>query len=176
MKQKGCTDGKHLWFKPKGDTHDQSGAKVIKCRHEWHQTGSHVIVEVYGKKFDPTKSTIKANGVKLKVELYFPEEGGFYREEWILAGVYIFCFIFSLFPPTKMSEKLIHYCAMFQIITPEECSVLMTPMKVELKLKKAEPASWKNLALPKDKTDIKKIEEVKNEYSAGVDAVDLSDL
>jgi len=85
--------------------------------------------------------------VKLNVELYFPEEGGYYREEWILAG----------------------------IITPDECSVVMTPMKLELKLKKAEPVSWKNFALKKE--DEKKMEEQpKNEYSAGVDALDLSDL
>lgn len=50
----------------------------------------------------------------------------------------------------------------------------MTPMKLEIKLKKAEPVSWKNLALRKDEE--KKMEPPKNEYSVGVDAVDLTDL
>jgi len=50
MAQKGCTAGSHLWIKPKENSLDKTGAKVIKCRHDWHQTGSHVIVYVYGKK------------------------------------------------------------------------------------------------------------------------------
>lgn len=87
MQQKGCTSGSHLWVKPKENSVDKSGAKVVKCREDWHQTGSQVIVVIYAKKFDPTRSEVKVNGVKLNIELYFPEEGGFFREEWILAGV-----------------------------------------------------------------------------------------
>ncbi|ODN02734.1 Cysteine and histidine-rich domain-containing protein 1 [Orchesella cincta] len=102
------------------NSHDQGGAKVIKCRNDWHQTGSHVIMYIYAKKFDPNRSEVK-------------------------------------------------------IITPEDCSVLMTPMKFEIKLKKAEPVSWKQLALPKEQQIIK-TDEIKNEYSVGVDVLDLSDL
>lgn len=54
--------------------------------------------------------------------------------------------------------------------------MLMTPMKVELKLKKAEPVSWKNLSLPKELINKPVPDQVKDEYSAGVDPLDLSDL
>lgn len=87
MQQKGCTTGSHLWVKPKESTHDVAGAKVVKCRQDWHQTGTHVILVIYAKKFDPNRSDVKVNGVKLSIELYFPEENGYFREEWILAGV-----------------------------------------------------------------------------------------
>lgn len=52
----------------------------------------------------------------------------------------------------------------------------MTPMKLEVKLKKAEPVSWKNLSLPKETVSKKAEEEPKNEYSVGVEPLDLSDL
>lgn len=76
-----------MWIKPKEKTHDQAGDKMVKCRHDWHQTGSQVMVVVYAKKFDPNRSEVKVNGVKLTFDLYFPEEQGYFREEWILGGV-----------------------------------------------------------------------------------------
>lgn len=90
MKQEGCKTGSHLWIKPKDNTEDGEGSK-INCRQDWHQDGSNVILVVYGggKKFDPSKSFVKANPVKLCIELFFPEENGYYREELILAGVSI---------------------------------------------------------------------------------------
>ncbi len=54
----------------------------------------------------------------------------------------------------------------------------MTPMKVEIKLRKAEPVHWTNLNIPEEvlertnKTE-REAEEHKN---VGVDPVDLSDL
>ncbi|ODM86596.1 Cysteine and histidine-rich domain-containing protein [Orchesella cincta] len=148
MNQKGCTAGTHVWIKPKENSHDQGGAKVIKCRNDWHQTGSHVIMYIYAKKFDPNRSEVKVNGVKLQVEIYFPEEDGYFREEWILAGA------------NNNTRRLLS---------------ANDTMKFEIKLKKAEPVSWKQLALPKEQQIIK-TDEIKNEYSVGVDVLDLSDL
>jgi len=151
MKQEGCQTGSHLWIKPK--EHSNSGGSVImNCRHDWHQDGSYVEVVVYGggKKFDPTKSVVRANGVTLSVELFFPEENGFFKQNWILVG----------------------------IISPEESSVLMTPMKIEIKMKKAEPVKWSSLDIPQGKGDriINAENEGEESKNVGVDALDLSDL
>lgn len=96
MKQEGCQQGSHCWIKPKNNEEGEGGTVLVKCRHDWHQDGSfvHVVIYAGGKKFDPECSSVQANGVKLKVELYFPEEHCKYEEEWVLAGV-IFCFHIS---------------------------------------------------------------------------------
>lgn len=89
MKQEGCQTGSHVWVKPKEASEFEGGPKVMKCRHDWHQDGSFVHVVIYGggKKFDPSKSHVQAHGIKLNVELSFPEEHSLYKETWILAGV-----------------------------------------------------------------------------------------
>jgi cysteine/histidine-rich domain-containing protein 1 len=89
LKQEGCQIGSHLWIKPKENTTDGQGSEIIKCRMDWHQDGTHMILVIYagGKKFDPKRSFVKANPVKLDVELCFPEQNGYYREDWVLAGV-----------------------------------------------------------------------------------------
>ncbi len=66
----------------------------------------------------------------------------------------------------------------FQLIDVQQSSVNLAATKVEIKLRKAEPASWKNLivekALPSEnKTDDEKAE---SDLEQRVDAVDLSDL
>lgn len=170
MQQKGCKEGTHNWIKPKDPT-NQSGGKIVKCRHDWHQDGSQVHLVIYAKRFDPSRSEVKANGVKLSVELYFPEEQGHFQEEWILAGVNL-----HLVHPLESRFKLFLFALKSQIIVPEKTSVLMTPMKLEIKLKKAEPVSWKDLALPKGLPITKTEEAPKNDYSTGVDPLDLSDL
>lgn len=98
MKQEGCQTGSHLWVKPSDeDKAGDGGSKMIKCRYDWHQDGSHVHVVVYagGKKFDPSKSHVKVNGVKLCVDLSFPEENSLFQENWILAGVRISTILFD---------------------------------------------------------------------------------
>lgn len=53
----------------------------------------------------------------------------------------------------------------------------MTPMKVEIKLKKAEPVHWANLNV--DELVLQRIDKVEQEAEhkcVGVDPVDLSDL
>jgi hypothetical protein len=52
----------------------------------------------------------------------------------------------------------------------------MTPMKIEVKMKKAEPVKWSGLDIPKSQLEqivLQKDEEIKN---VGVEPVDLSDL
>lgn len=54
----------------------------------------------------------------------------------------------------------------------------MTPMKVEVKLKKAEPVHWTNLNISEESLK-RNIQAEKNEEehkNVGVDPVDLSDL
>jgi len=154
MKQEGCTTGKHLWQKPK-DNNEGGDATNVKCRNDWHQDGkfAHVVVYGGGKKFDPAKSSVKANEVTLATELYFPEENSRYQEKWILAG----------------------------IIVPEESSVFMTPMKLEIKLRKAEVVHWKNLNISEDVHDghrsTQSTATAEEEHkSVGVEPLDLSDL
>lgn len=78
------------------------------------------------------------------------------------AGVYEWIFFFLL-----------------QLIDPAQSSVTLAASKVEIKLRKGEPKSWKNLYIERElpsenKTDDEKAEEV--EMEERVDAIDLSDI
>lgn len=35
--------------------------KKVACRHDWHQTGSNVVVTIYAKNANPEVSTVEAN-------------------------------------------------------------------------------------------------------------------
>lgn len=59
----------------------------MKCRMDWHQTGTHVIISVYAKKYNPALSYVKLNPIHLTVELYFPEENSKYNFDTELRGV-----------------------------------------------------------------------------------------
>ena len=63
---------------------------------DWHQTGTHVIVSVYAKKYDPDSSFVKLNPVHLIVNLYFPEEDSRYNLDIELRGVCTF-FLSSIY-------------------------------------------------------------------------------
>ena len=56
--------------------------------------------------------------------------------------------------------------------------MFMTPMKIEIKLKKAEPVHWSNLNISNEalKSLVENNVEEQNHKSVGVDPVDLSDL
>jgi len=52
----------------------------------------------------------------------------------------------------------------------------MTPMKIEIKMKKAEPVKWASLDIPKSKIQETVAQEEEGIKSVGVEPVDLSDL
>jgi len=93
----------------------------IDTRYDWHQTGSYVAISIYTKGAVPDKSCIEVNPIKLKIFIVY-------------SGDYVF-------------EKEI---VLSEIIEVEKSTVTMSATKVEIKLKKAEPVSWKFLALNKE--------------------------
>lgn len=110
LNQEGCTVGKHLWFKPQNE-------KVL-CRHDFHQAGNNfAILTVYSKNSNPEKTTIKANKIKLEIDVSF--EGG-----------------------NKTFTKSFD---LFGVIKPEESKVEFYGTKVEIKLKKADVVTWPKL-------------------------------
>ncbi|XP_014237634.1 cysteine and histidine-rich domain-containing protein [Trichogramma pretiosum] len=143
MEQKGCTEGSHVWTK-------QTYGKKVNCRLDWHQTATHVIISIFGKKYDPKFSSIKLNPVRLLVDLYFPEESSNYKLDLELQGV----------------------------VVVEQSSVTMLPTKTEIELRKAGPGSWSRLEIPKKNIEGEEIHNTddKEDLSNKVDAVDLSDL
>ncbi|XP_013776520.1 cysteine and histidine-rich domain-containing protein 1-like [Limulus polyphemus] len=102
----------------------------VSCRYDWHQTGSYVVVTVYSKVPNPDLSFVEANPVKLRMYIIFGEEREVFDMELILSGV----------------------------IDVEKSSVIFLGSKVEIKMKKAEPMSWRNLTFPTKKPE--KVEEI----------------
>lgn len=107
-------------------------------------------VAVYGKKYDPSQSTIKLSPVRLALSLYFPEEGGYFNLDVELAGVVD--------------------------VTRSTANMLGT--KLEVHLRKAEPGSWSKLFLPKqvldgNKPELQLPEDLINEDLGNVDLSDL---
>lgn len=146
LAQAGCTSGKHVWFKKV----TESG---VKCRYDWHQTGSHVVVSVFSKKYDPFKSFVKLNPIRLVIHIYFPESDASFDLDLELHGV----------------------------ANVPESSVSMLGTKVEVKLKKAEVGAWKTLDIPRTATTVSTPSS--NEPGCStvscetrVDALDLNDL
>lgn len=66
-----------------------------------------------------------------------------------------------------------------QVVDVLQSSVLYTPTKAEIKLKKAEPMSWSRLEIPRATTtpdvEEKKTKAAEENYPK-VDAIDLSDI
>lgn len=145
LDQAGCSSGKHVWFK-------KESKAGVKCRYDWHQTGSHVVVSVFAKKYDPFKSFVKLNPIRLVIHSYFPESDGSFDLDLELVGV----------------------------VNVDQSSVSMLGTKIEVKLKKAEVGAWKNLNIPKtsvqSETSTDKQEDIPSTLESRVDAVDLSDL
>ncbi|CAL7934163.1 unnamed protein product [Xylocopa violacea] len=142
LEQPGCTQGKHMWISINSN-------KKVKCRMDWHQTGTLVVVSVYAKKYQPDRSTIKLNPIRLTVDLYFIEENSRYNLDLELRGV----------------------------VDVTQSNVNMLPTKVEIKLKKAEPGSWAKLDFPRANIEQPEEDSQNDEnISAKVEAVDLSDL
>jgi len=79
LNQEGCTIGKHLWFKI--DT------EQVECRHDFHQQGSFAILTVYSKNSVPDKTTVKANKIKLEIDISFDAGDKTFKKSFDLFGV-----------------------------------------------------------------------------------------
>ncbi|XP_055697799.1 cysteine and histidine-rich domain-containing protein morgana isoform X3 [Phlebotomus papatasi] len=116
LAQAGCSIGKHKWIAD-GDR------ESIKCRYDWHQTASSVVVAVYAKMYDYSISYVKINPVRLQVCLVFPQQNnGEFNLDLELRG----------------------------IVDVAKSTVDMFSTKVEIKLTKAEPGSWPKLDIPRN--------------------------
>ncbi|XP_069697977.1 cysteine and histidine-rich domain-containing protein morgana isoform X2 [Periplaneta americana] len=145
LEQEGCMIGEHVWVKEKGDD------RQLKCRFDWHQTTSDVVVSVFAKKYAPDSSYVQVNPVRLKVHLFFPEEESVFDLDLELRGV----------------------------VDVLRSSANMFPTKLEVKLRKAEPGSWSKLDIPRPTTEIDNSQSsstTMEQLVPEVDAVDLSDL
>ncbi|XP_031632872.1 cysteine and histidine-rich domain-containing protein [Contarinia nasturtii] len=116
MEQKGCAYGKHKW------TADQN--EEVKCRYDWHQTASNIVIAIYAKMYHYDKSFIKVNPIRLNVCLVFPQQNDAeFKLDLELRG----------------------------IISVPKATVQMFGTKVEITMPKAEPGHWITLDIP-DKT------------------------
>ncbi|XP_046631656.1 cysteine and histidine-rich domain-containing protein 1-like [Daphnia pulicaria] len=152
LDQEGCSTGTHVWKTEK----EEQIKKSVQCRQDWMQTGTHVIVNIYCKKPDPTNESltyVEVNPIRLRVRINLLAGGPSYNSDIELRG----------------------------IIDTVNSSVTYTPNKVEIKLKKAEPMSWNKLDIPRQVPvkavveDEKKKQETE-ENLPKVDVLDLSDL
>ncbi|KRT81557.1 hypothetical protein AMK59_5843 [Oryctes borbonicus] len=144
LNQVGCETGQHVWKK------DEDKSKLVRCRWDFHQTGTHVFVSIYAKNYSPTKSVIKLNPVRLYTNLIFPEE----------------------------SDAVFNLDAELNgIIDVQKSQVNMLGTKVEIKMKKAEPRSWPKLEYPKTSDSKSQTNSPSvNDLTPKVEGVDLEDL
>uniref|UniRef100_A0A3Q0RPN9 Cysteine and histidine-rich domain-containing protein 1 n=1 Tax=Amphilophus citrinellus TaxID=61819 RepID=A0A3Q0RPN9_AMPCI len=115
LSQQGCTTGSHLWKK------NDQGTKVMPCRFDWHQTGSHVIISIYAKCSLPELSYVEANSTMVNIHVVFEGDKEF-EQKISLWGV---------------SDHLV-----------KSSVVNLMAAKMEVSLKKAEPITWARLDLP----------------------------
>ncbi|KAG0726417.1 Cysteine and histidine-rich domain-containing protein [Chionoecetes opilio] len=126
--------------------------KVSSCRYDWHQTASHVCVAIYAKLCDPAATQVQANPIRLNANIVFGDAD-----------------VFTLDVELR------------GLIDVEQSSVSLAATKVEIKLRKAEPCSWRDLIVAKKKAvpSVNKTDDEKAEcgnLEQQVEAVDLSDL
>uniref|UniRef100_A0A336MXP2 CSON008807 protein n=1 Tax=Culicoides sonorensis TaxID=179676 RepID=A0A336MXP2_CULSO len=146
MNQAGCDIGQHKWVK------DGSQAQTVKCRWDWHQTATNVVVSVYAKMYDYKRSLVKLNPIRLLVDLVFPQQN---------------------------DNKFTIDLELRGIVIVEQATVQMLGTKVEICLPKAEPGSWSKLEMPKKKVATKpepKVVEVPKKVEKDDSDVDLDDL
>lgn len=118
MNQAGCETGQHRW------TSDEDESKTVKCRLDWHQTATQVVVTVYAKMCHYSKSTVRLNPIRLAICLVFPQQNNQeYNVDLELRG----------------------------IVDVAKSKVQMFGTKVEITLVKAEPGHWPKLDFPREK-------------------------
>lgn len=110
LNQEGCTVGKHVWFKVQTEN--------VLCKHDFHQAGNNfAILTVYSKNSVPDSTTIKANKIKLDIDITYDGGNKTFKKSFDLFGV----------------------------IKVEESKAEFYGTKVEIKLKKADVVSWPKL-------------------------------
>lgn len=150
MNQPGCETGSHKW------TSDEDDSKQIKCRLDWHQTASQVVVTVYAKMYHYQKSVVRLNPIRLAMCLVFPQQNNQeYNIDLELRG----------------------------LVDVGKSRVQMFGTKVEVTLVKAEPGTWPKLDFPREKKPTaeqirqKLLEEQKAAEQLSDDSdVDLNDI
>jgi len=144
LNQEGCDFGTCKWKK------DSEGSAKVECNHDWYQTATHVVISIFGKKYDPGSSHVELSPVRMKCHIVYPEQGGCFDMDMELRG----------------------------IISVNESSVSFLGTKQEIKMKKAEPGSWVKLENPRavvPKPTV--IEEPKvEEIDEDIDDLDLDDI
>jgi len=111
LKIEGCTTGKHRFLDIKTEE-----SKKVQCRFDWYQNAQNVILSVYAKKVNKSKSEIKIEREKLRIRLIFDDDS-IYEQD------------FSLSQPVK----------------PEKSKFEILSTKVEMTLSKANGAKWNNI-------------------------------
>ncbi|XP_062533753.1 cysteine and histidine-rich domain-containing protein morgana [Armigeres subalbatus] len=118
MNQVGCETGNHKW------TSDEEESKAVKCRMDWHQTATQVVVTVYAKMYHYQQSVVRLNPIRLSMCLVFPQQNNHeYNVDLELRGV------------VDVAQSKVH----------------MFGTKVEVTLIKAEPGTWAKLDFPREK-------------------------
>eukprot|EP00045_Choanoeca_perplexa_P007195 m.63601 g.63601 ORF g.63601 m.63601 type:complete len:179 (+) comp13973_c0_seq2:1519-2055(+) len=109
---KGCTVGKHRWVKPL-----EEQAKAKKCRHDWFQSDTHVVLTIFAKCIQPEHASVKANSDSITVNILYQQS-------------------FSYTLKLHLGGK----------IKPEESSVQLMSSKMDIKLAKEPGESWEALS------------------------------
>ncbi|XP_002733497.1 cysteine and histidine-rich domain-containing protein 1-like [Saccoglossus kowalevskii] len=91
--------------------------KKTLCRYDWHQTGNFVFISVFAKVACPQLTYVEANQTSVFISIVFGKEENHFQEEIELYGV----------------------------IDPKQSTVTMLGTKVEVKLRKSEVVSWKQI-------------------------------
>lgn len=170
LAQKGCQHGQHKWLKNVSrHTHTHSLATVsqpnsstilsgacvqsdetesIKCRYDWHQTATTVVLAVYAKMYHYAKSSVKASPVRLAVNLIFPQQNDAqFSMDLELRGVSSLSPIMVIF----LHNHTVCSHSTMQIIDVAATKVQFFGTKVEVTMTKAEPGHWNQFEVSKHK-------------------------
>ena len=70
--------------------------RTVACRSDWHQTAGFVTLSVFAKLCKSDATVIECNGVKLKCKISFDAGQSVFEQEFILRGVRIINFVFTI--------------------------------------------------------------------------------
>jgi len=115
LRMPGCKRGKHRFIESKKEK-EAASSQQVACRHDWYQMGANVVVCVYAKGVDKTKSSVSFEPRRLSIDLAFPDGKRFSK-------------VFEL----------------SQEIDPTKSKFDIFSTKVEIKLFKTDGAQWATL-------------------------------